>query len=334
MRAAPLALGLIGALAAAGCADQAATPPPATGQQASVMVCAPGSFRDGNECIPAKTDCPSGTVLQDGSCVAVPPAEDPPPPPEEAPDAQIAQVAQGAQAVSGPTFEAVVDPRPGRAQPRARALLITEIQALERLFQATPKSAPDRPKLMRRLADGYVELSAAAARDGQAAAPGTDAVKMQKVEQAARVVAIKYYHTLVQEYPKYCTGGTTGCADEALYYVSLEYIRASQQNNARSSLLELIRNFPRSSLLPHAYFQFGEMFFAESTQDPSKWPLAEQSYLEASKSSASPIAPYALLRLAEVYAKQGNAAKAQSVLARIARDYPGSGAAQQAPAGP
>lgn len=331
MRAASLALGLIGALAAAGCADPATTPPPATGQQANVMVCAPGSFRDGNECIPVKTDCPSGTVLQDGSCVAVPPAEEPPPPPEEAPDAQVAQ---GAQAVTGPTFEAVVDPRPGRAQPRARALLITELQALERLFQATPKAAPDRPKLMRRLADGYTELSAAAARDGQAAAPGTDAVKMQKVEQAARVVAIKYYQTLVQEYPKYCTGGTTGCADEALYYASLEYIRASQKDRARSSLLKLIQSSPQSRLLPHAYFQFGEMFFAESTQDPSKWPLAEQSYLEASKSSASPIAPYALLRLAEVYAKQGHAAKAQSVLARLARDYPGSGAAPQAPAGP
>ena len=48
---------------------------------------------------------------------------------------------------------------------RQRALLVTEIQGLESLFATTPKNAPDRPQLARRLAEGYVELESAAFRD-------------------------------------------------------------------------------------------------------------------------------------------------------------------------
>src|SRR5262249_43932324 len=57
------------------------------------------------------------------------------------------------------------DERRNRLQARSRQLLVTEIQGLESLFASTPKNAPDRPKLMRRLAEGYVELESAAFRD-------------------------------------------------------------------------------------------------------------------------------------------------------------------------
>src|SRR5690606_18661433 len=60
------------------------------------------------------------------------------------------------------------DTRKTRLQARARALLITEIGGLERLFKATPKKSPDRPQLIRRLAEGYAELEAAALRDKNA----------------------------------------------------------------------------------------------------------------------------------------------------------------------
>ncbi len=52
------------------------------------------------------------------------------------------------------------DTRKTRLQARARALLIAEIQGLERLFRQTKKNSPDRPQLVRRLAEGYVELEA------------------------------------------------------------------------------------------------------------------------------------------------------------------------------
>ena len=54
------------------------------------------------------------------------------------------------------------DTRKNRLQARARALLITEIQGLERLYKRTAKKSPDRPQLTRRLAEGYVELESAA----------------------------------------------------------------------------------------------------------------------------------------------------------------------------
>ncbi|MCK6587122.1 MAG: hypothetical protein L6Q76_06005, partial [Polyangiaceae bacterium] len=57
------------------------------------------------------------------------------------------------------------DERRNRLAARSRQLLVTEIQGLESLYSSTPKNAPDRPKLMRRLAEGYVELESAAFRD-------------------------------------------------------------------------------------------------------------------------------------------------------------------------
>src|SRR5688572_22720376 len=57
------------------------------------------------------------------------------------------------------------DARKTRLQARSRALLITEIQGLERLYKQTPQKSKDRPQLVRRLAEGYVELESAANRD-------------------------------------------------------------------------------------------------------------------------------------------------------------------------
>src|SRR5690606_19978067 len=50
------------------------------------------------------------------------------------------------------------DSRKGKMQQRARALLITEIQGLERLFKQTPKDSPDRPQLVLRLTDGHAVI--------------------------------------------------------------------------------------------------------------------------------------------------------------------------------
>jgi hypothetical protein len=57
------------------------------------------------------------------------------------------------------------DTRKGKMQARARALLITEITGLERLYNQTPKTSPDRPQLILRLAEAYAELEQAAQRD-------------------------------------------------------------------------------------------------------------------------------------------------------------------------
>ncbi len=72
------------------------------------------------------------------------------------------------------------DTRKNRLQARARALLITEIQGLERLYKRTAKKSPDRPQLTRRLAEGYVELESAAQRDKIAADIAAQDAKKKK----------------------------------------------------------------------------------------------------------------------------------------------------------
>ena len=78
------------------------------------------------------------------------------------------------------------DTRKTRLQARARALLITEIQGLERLFKRTPKKSGDRPQLVRRLAEAYVELESAAVRDKIASDIKAQDAKAKKKGNAAQ----------------------------------------------------------------------------------------------------------------------------------------------------
>lgn len=198
------------------------------------------------------------------------------------------------------------DERRNRLAARSRQLLVTEIQGLESLFSSTPKNAPDRPKLMRRLAEGYVELESAAFRDKtengikadeakrknpkQAQSFTEESGKADKILTASRQAAIKYYTLLKGQYPKWCQNTnaqnpeqSTGCTDEVLYYLAYEYEQASQLDQARKIYLELIQGWPKSKYIPNAYLAFGELFFNEAQGDPSKWALAEQSYSEVIK---------------------------------------------------
>ncbi len=231
------------------------------------------------------------------------------------------------------------DERRNRLAARSRQLLVTEIQGLESLFASTPKSAPDRPKLMRRLAEGYVELESAAFRDKTEAqikadeakrnAPGKaqgfqdDAKKADQVLVASRKAAINYYTRLKNEYPKWCQSTnaqdpakSTGCTDEVLYYLAYEYEQAQQLDDARKVYLELIQGWPQSKFIPNAYLAFGELFFNEAQGDPSKWDLAKQSYDEVIKYPPpdNKVWGYAHYKLGYVYWNKGDFARAMSEL--------------------
>jgi tetratricopeptide (TPR) repeat protein len=229
------------------------------------------------------------------------------------------------------------DERRNRLAARSRQLLVTEIQGLESLFSSTPKSAPDRPKLMRRLAEGYVELESAAFRDktenevkadeakkknpGQEAGFRGEATKASKILVAAREAAIKYYTKLKKEYPKWCQATnasdpakSTGCTDEVLYYLAYEYEQAQKLDDARKVYLELIQGWPNSKFIPNAYLAFGELFFNEAQGDPSKWALAEQSYSEVVKYPPpdNKVFGYAHYKLGYVFWNKGDYARALS----------------------
>lgn len=229
------------------------------------------------------------------------------------------------------------DERRNRLAARSRQLLVTEIQGLESLFTSTPKNAPDRPKLMRRLAEGYVELESAAFRDktengikaDEAKRKNPKAVagfqgevqKADKILGAARQAAIKYYTQLKGQYPKWCQNTnasdptkSTGCTDEVLYYLAYEYEQANQVSEARKVYLELIQNWPQSKFIPNAYLAFGELFFNEAQGDPSKWQFAEQSYSEVIKYPPpdNKVFGYAHYKLGYVFWNKGDFARAMT----------------------
>ena len=154
------------------------------------------------------------------------------------------------------------DPRLARGSQRPRAMLVTEVQSLESLFAATATTSPDRPALMRRLAEVYAELSRS---------------PDPRLTANAHRSALKYYELLATEYPKYAQ------ADEVWYYAGLENELAGNASKARRAYYELIKTSPQSKLIPLAYFAFGEMFNAEAVNDPSKDDLALQAYAEVLK---------------------------------------------------
>jgi len=191
------------------------------------------------------------------------------------------------------------DERQARLKPKVRKLLITEIANVERLYRSTPKKDKDRPRLMRRLAEGYVELEASAFRDKvtaevnaqkwrkknpkKAAAYKKKSQKAVKVIKAARKAAIKYYRRLKKSYPKWCQfpnqkKGSRGCIDEVLYYLAYEYEQAGDLDKARDVYLELTENWKDSRFVPNAYLAFGELYFNEAQGNPSQWAVAANFY--------------------------------------------------------
>jgi len=220
------------------------------------------------------------------------------------------------------------DTRKNRLQARARALLITEIQGLERLYKRTAKKSPDRPQLTRRLAEGYVELESAAQRDKIAADIAAqdakrkkqdatkhrqDAAAAEKILGAARKSAIAYYTLMKTDYPDYSK------IDEVLYYLAYEYEQGGDLKNARATYFELIQKAPKSAYIPNAYLAFGELFFQEAQGDPSKWDLSAAAYKEVIKYPPpnNKVYGYARYKLGYVFWNKGEYANALNEFKKV-----------------
>ncbi|HLK35668.1 MAG TPA: tetratricopeptide repeat protein, partial [Polyangiaceae bacterium] len=209
---------------------------------------------------------------------------------------------------------------------RALALLVTEIQQLESLYKSTEARSKDRPQLLRRLAEDYVELENAAFREKTEAEVKRDNVKKTNPREAARQqavanarkntldrsrkAAINYYNILVTDYsgqpsntfpqnppPPYPV------LDEVYYYLAYEYEQSGDTANARRVYLDLITKTPNSKYLSNAYLAFGELFFNEALSDPSKWDPAKQAYQKviAKPPPENKVYGYAWYKLAYVY---------------------------------
>lgn len=250
--------------------------------------------------------------------VELPPARAPAAQATTAPDAARPDAARPAEDARG--FEEFVDlardARRTRQQPRPRAELITYIQGLESAFAATPRSDPGRPDQMWQLAEGYVELEAAATRGPEVK---ENPVKAGKIAVAARQAAIKYYSFLHDMYPRACRGAAS-CDDEVLYHLALEHERAQALDDARKRYLELLQRFPQSRFAPLAYLAFGELFVEEARTDPMKWALAEQAFEEVVRRGPRDEAAWGLarLRLGQAGAGRGQTERAADELRRAA----------------
>jgi len=238
------------------------------------------------------------------------------------------------------------DTRRGVLKPKAQTLLITENANIERLYRATPLKDPDRPRLLRRLAEGYVELAASAERDAaeadakRAAAVGPrradlhrrQAIKSRKVVKAARDKARSSYRQLRKLHPTFCSypknpPGKRGCGDEVTYYLALAAERAGELDKARQAYLDLVKTWPKSRFIPHAYYAFGALFLAESQNDPAKWPITQKFFEEVVKHPPpdNPLFGFALYLLARCHDAQGQHHRALEALHKVegyANRYP------------
>ncbi len=180
-----------------------------------------------------------------------------------------AAIAVDAEGCGAPGAAAWSVKRPDdHATPRNRRLVITEVANVERQYRQTRRQAAERPGLMRRLAEGYVELESASFRDKleaeikarslrhtdpkRAAKHKKQARKALKIIKAARKAAIKYYKRLARQYPTWCRApgkpaGQRGCHDEVLYYLALEYDAAGNCPKARATYSELLAQWPGSA---------------------------------------------------------------------------------------
>ncbi len=236
--------------------------------------------------------------------------------------------------IGGPDVSQLAGMRDLRAsalKQRVLALLVQEISGLEGLYKTTDARSKDRPQLLRRLAEDYVELENAAfrekteaevRRDEMKATNPTGASKQQSVANSrnttmklARRQAITYYGTLVNDYtgqpsatfpsnppPAYPT------LDEVYYYLAYEYEQSGDTQNARRVYLDLITKTPNSKYIVNAYLAFGELFFNEAMGDPSKWEPAKQAYqkVTAKPPPENKLYGYAWYKLAYVFWNMGD----------------------------
>lgn len=189
------------------------------------------------------------------------------------------------------------DRRPSRVTPRGREALVEELTKLENAYKALPHESPDRPSLMRHIAEDYVELESAAELEMARVERPEIAERAETIVTRARLVAEHWYSLLVNDYPGEAS------LDEALFELGYECERGGEPDKARRVYFQLIQRFPDSKYVPIAYLAFAELFLDEAKTDEAKWDLALQAYSQVAKYApqSNPAYGYALYKLGYVW---------------------------------
>jgi hypothetical protein len=77
--------------------------------------------------------------------------------------------------------------RPSSLERASRRLLMAELLRLESVLKSMPRNAPDRPTVLRRLAEGYAELERLSERERAKAAAAAEAMERLQKEAAPPV---------------------------------------------------------------------------------------------------------------------------------------------------
>ena len=181
------------------------------------------------------------------------------------------------QGPQGPSIEIDAATARGRERVEARAmqLLEREVQILNRLVRNTRQNNPQRPDILLRLAETYFEMQQALnSRVRSFDQPIFVACRRQKNRQRCRQArqgqrnatqklqetreqTIRTYAILVNDHPNY------GRMDEVLFSLAFGLEELRQHDRARDVYHRLIKSYPQSRFIPHAYLSFAEFFFNE-----------------------------------------------------------------------
>ncbi|MCP4604297.1 MAG: tetratricopeptide repeat protein [Proteobacteria bacterium] len=165
-------------------------------------------------------------------------------------------------------------------------ILKREIELLKRLAKQTSNDNPEKAEVLKRIADAYKSFYDQfnyMARDldekifqakkkknmKEAAKLKAQQKKLDKMARQHRELSIKAYVEIRNNFPDYPD------YDEILFAIAYEIDqlaaelkkkskKASYRERARVFYQELIRNFPRSRFIPHAWMAFGEYYFHEA----------------------------------------------------------------------
>jgi hypothetical protein len=218
----------------------------------------------------------------------------PPPPPPRPPAAETTPQHTSALTLTDAESDAL-DPRRSHLAPRPSSLLIADTSGLSALLRTTATRAADRPRIMRRLAENYVELAEASEREARRRDP-SDAGRTAEIRKTivqtrmylawtARQAAIACYTLMLRtpSTPPY------PMQDEVRWYLALEKARAGDVDGARRDASELIALSPDSMWAARAHFLLGVELTAHAE--------AQKEFLNASHASDPALARAALERL-------------------------------------
>jgi len=190
-----------------------------------------------------------------------------------------------------------------------KAVTDSQIKVLQRLIDITNESDPEKPDLLFRMAELYAEQTryynfrareldekVFEAKDKNNAAKAQQFEAQQKDfekrEKQWLLEAVKKYIEVANG-PKYQNYSKM---DQVLFYLAYLLTQVKKEDQARVFFKRLIKDYPQSPFLPHAYLSFGEYFFENRDLEN-----ALKFYEKVLQYTDSPVYGYALYKKGWVY---------------------------------